>query len=436
MEYVPVVYQKFSHHREIFIEYSESEMSINPKIIASLLCRESRSYSIKEPLLSPELILIAQVLLEIKIMKRDSRATAVVLSDSVDVNNAEFLLTTDSNAPKNSSWNLVARWANLRAYRLNWSIDDYTSLSCTKEWDIAAKMTKPFIWTGDGSSGAAASLTAESNGRLKVISYETMLNGDLTGLSKGMRHNFIREDGQHGIYLDQPAESFGKESNESITSTNSFLCIERPGNLSSLKWKDLDPSLHSTSVSVATLNFRDVMRAMGKLKEKDLSLGLEFSGFDHLNKKRVFGVAKHALSTHCSPMYSFPTPSNITDAQAATIPVVYLTAYFALCHKADIKEGQSILIHAGTGGVGIAAIRVALSRGLKVFTTCSSSAKRQFIKDTFGLRDHEIGDSRSDSFVETVMRGTNSKGVDIALNQLSGDLQIATLRCMVSRDFK
>ena len=177
--------------------------------------------------------------------------------------------------------------------------------------------------------------------------------------------------------------------------------------------------------------FRDVMRAIGQLKEKDLSLGLEFSGYDTKKKERVFGVAKNSLGTHCSPMYSYPTPASFTDAEAATLPVVYLTAYYALFHKANLTEGQSVLIHAGTGGVGMAAIRLAQSHGLIVYTTCRNS-KRQSLKDMFDLEDFQIGDSRSDAFVQTVLKGTGDRGVDAALNQLSGSLQVATLRCMVS----
>jgi fatty acid synthase len=160
-----------------------------------------------------------------------------------------------------------------------------------------------------------------------------------------------------------------------------------------------------------------------------LSLGLEFSGTVQATGQRVFGVAKNALASHCTPLYSFATPTELSDEEAASIPVVYLTAYYALVHKAQCREGQSVLIHAGSGGVGMAAIRVAQKRGLKVFTTCSSS-KRQFLKENFCLEDHQIGDSRCEAFLETVLSGTNQRGVHIVLNSLAGSLQKASLRCL------
>ena len=94
-----------------------------------------------------------------------------------------------------------------------------------------------------------------------------------------------------------------------------------------------------------------------------------------------------------------------------------------------MKKGQSILIHAGSGGFGMAAITIAQKRGFTVFTTCSAT-KRDFLKDKFGLKDEQIGDSRTDSFVDTVLKGTSNRGVDVVLNQLAGPLQIASLRCL------
>jgi NADPH-dependent curcumin reductase CurA len=127
---------------------------------------------------------------------------------------------------------------------------------------------------------------------------------------------------------------------------------------------------------VAALNFRDVKRALGQLKEKDLSVGLEFSGYNKDTKQQMFGVSKNSIGSHGLPVYSFRTPSNLSDVQAAKIPVDYLTAHYALFQKANLRKGQSVLIHTGTSGVGMAAIQLAQSRSLTVFATCSA-AKRQ-----------------------------------------------------------
>ncbi|XP_053214797.1 fatty acid synthase-like, partial [Panonychus citri] len=76
-------------------------------------------------------------------------------------------------------------------------------------------------------------------------------------------------------------------------------------------------------------------------------------------------------------------PENWTLAEAATVPVVYLTAYYGLISRGNLQSGESVLIHAGSGGVGQAAISICLSRGCQVFTTVGTQEKRDFIKKRF-----------------------------------------------------
>ena len=426
MEYLPIQNQCYTIHREVFVEYNESNEEIDVEVLASLIFRESATFAISAaPLTSTELTGLAKLLCGSAVITQDQSSTTVVLSDSSDISKASLLLTVDTKEPTIPHC-LVARWGNVKAYRCNSS--EFSKLDIVSNWQDAARMTKSFIWKGRGSSGAVASLAAETKDQMRAVSYQSADDEfDIIGVEKGMRHNYITENGNHGIFVDQAVDN---EADEKDSSTSAYLRVDHPGHLSSLDWEKLDPSLHPFKVCIATLNFRDVMRALGQLKERDLSVGLEFSGYNTLTKQRVFGVAKNSLASHCSPVYSFETPSNFSDIEAATIPVVYLTAYYALFHKANLREGQSVLIHAGTGGVGMAAIRLAQSRGLSVFTTCSS-AKRQYLKEMFGLEDHQIGDSRSETFVQTILQGTRQRGVDAALNQLSGALQVATLRCVV-----
>lgn len=245
-----------------------------------------------------------------------------------------------------------------------------------------------------------------------------------------MRVNFLLEEGgqsRHGVWVDVNQAETSKEKTEFTPFVQ--LRISRPGILDSLDWTAIDPELYPIKVETATLNFRDIMRALGKLKETDPSLGHEFSGFDTRRQQRVFGLGRNTLASHCHAAYTFPIPDHLCYEEAATIPLVYLTAYYAMLGKAEMKKGQSILIHAGAGGVGFAAINIALRRGFKVFTTCSAS-KLEFLKERFGLSNDQIGDSRSDDFVRTVMNGTSGRGVDVVLNHLAGPLQIASLRCV------
>lgn len=81
--------------------------------------------------------------------------------------------------------------------------------------------------------------------------------------------------------------------------------------------------------------------------------------------------------------FSWKVPNQMSLRDAATIPVVYITIYYAFFFYRPISSGKSILIHAGSGGVGLAAIRIALSYGMEVFTTCSNEQKKKFILEQY-----------------------------------------------------
>lgn len=88
-----------------------------------------------------------------------------------------------------------------------------------------------------------------------------------------------------------------------------------------------------------------------------------------------------------------------------------------------------MLIHSGAGGLGIAAIEVALMIGAEVFTTVSTETKKDFLVERFGIpRDH-IFSSRDSAFVEGILTATGGRGADVILNSLIGDLLHDTWRC-------
>lgn len=126
---------------------------------------------------------------------------------------------------------------------------------------------------------------------------------------------------------------------------------------------------------------------------------------------------------------------NILDTwifeEAATVPCVYSTCYYALYICGKMKKGDKILIHSGTGGIGQAAIHLALREGCEVFTTVGTNEKREFIKETFpAIMDEHIGNSRDTSFEQLIMLQTNGRGVDIVLNSLAEEKLIASIRCL------
>lgn len=110
-----------------------------------------------------------------------------------------------------------------------------------------------------------------------------------------------------------------------------------------------------------------------------------------------------------------PIPSGMDSGVAAGIPEVFLTAYQALIYLAELKEGETILIHAGASGVGTAAIQIAKSLGVKVIVT-ASAGKHQLCKD---LGASLCIDYRSQNFETEVSNYTDGKGVNVILDFLA-----------------
>ncbi|CAH2091553.1 unnamed protein product [Euphydryas editha] len=224
------------------------------------------------------------------------------------------------------------------------------------------------------------------------------------------------------------------------------------GDLSSLRWIESDlrfaharpapPRSDLCRVYYAPLNFRDIMLATGKLPPdalpgnlagQDCILGLEFSGRSS-DGKRVMGmVAAKGLATTVMADKGFlwEVPAAWSLEEAATVPVAYATAYYALYVRGRVRRGEAVLVHAGTGGVGQAAIAIALHAGCTVFTTVGTPDKRAFLRERFpALPDENIGNSRDTSFEQLVQRRTRGRGVDLVLNSLAGDKLLASVRCL------
>lgn len=171
----------------------------------------------------------------------------------------------------------------------------------------------------------------------------------------------------------------------------------------------------------------------GDLAGQDCILGLEFAGRNSKGKRVMGMIAARGLATTvlADPGFMWEVPDKWTLEQAGTIPVVYATSYYALVVRGRMRPGESVLIHAGTGGVGQASISIALHAGCKVFTTVSSQEKRDFLKKTFPqLTDKNIGNSRDTSFEQLVLSETNGRGVDLVLNSLAEEKLQASVRCL------
>ncbi|MGW2200359.1 zinc-binding dehydrogenase, partial [Streptosporangium sp. NPDC001682] len=121
-------------------------------------------------------------------------------------------------------------------------------------------------------------------------------------------------------------------------------------------------------------------------------------------------------------------PDGVSFEQAATIPVVFLTAYYGLMDLAGLREGERLLVHAGTGGVGMAAIQLAQRLGVEVFAT-AHPAKWEVLR-SLGIPDDHIASSRSLEFEERFREVCGERGIDVVLNSLTGELIDASARLL------
>ncbi|UDF30711.1 UNVERIFIED_ORG: SDR family NAD(P)-dependent oxidoreductase [Roseateles sp. XES5] len=214
-----------------------------------------------------------------------------------------------------------------------------------------------------------------------------------------------------------------------------------PSRVDSLYWESMErpvPAAGEVLVEVAAagLNFRDVMWAMGLLPEEALedgfagaTIGMEFSGRvtavgdgvdDLAVGDRVMGIGPAAFSTHTVIRRAglARLPDELDLVAAATVPVTFLTAWYALVELGRARAGETLLIHGAAGGVGLAAIQIAKVLGLTIIGTAGSDEKRSYLRS---LGVDMVFDSRSLSFVADVKAATGGEGVDLVLNSLFSD---------------
>jgi acyl transferase domain-containing protein/thioesterase domain-containing protein/acyl carrier protein len=185
-------------------------------------------------------------------------------------------------------------------------------------------------------------------------------------------------------------------------------------------------------VHATGLNFSDILKAMGLypgITDEIVPLGIECAGVvtalgAGVQRFRVgdavLGVVPYSLASHAvTAEYALmPKPPRVTDAEAATIPITFLTAYYGLVRLAHLQPGERVLIHAAAGGVGLAAIQIAQQIGAEVFATAGSDAKRDFLRS---LGVQHVFSSRTLDFADEILQATDRQGVDVVLNSLPGD---------------
>ena len=268
-------------------------------------------------------------------------------------------------------------------------------------------------------------LRAEGNFGARLRSFQTDA-GNFQNISGGQLRS-IEQGESEGFELSQPI-SGSLDSFELIAAWS-----ESP--------KDEEVEIE---VQAAGINFRDVLVAMGVHEAlKGSRIGSECSGTVLRVGKKVMdfrpGDAVIAFSPSLTKTGMFATrvrvpeplvvkkPENISFAQAAGLPCVLLTAWYALVKLARLQKGERILIHAAAGGVGLAAIQIAKWIGAEIYATVGSEEKRKCLR-SLGI-DH-IMHSRKLDFTREVLELTNGEGVDVVLNSLAGPAIAAGLEAL------
>ncbi len=200
----------------------------------------------------------------------------------------------------------------------------------------------------------------------------------------------------------------------------------------------LGPGQVRVALSAIAANFRDVMIALGLYPDPDAIMGIEASGVvSEIGPAsagrfevgdRVMGLFPDGTGTIATTDQRLlvKMPAGWSYSAAATTSVVFATAYYALVDLADAKPGQRVLVHAATGGVGMAAVQLARHLGLEVFAT-ASRGKWDTLR-AIGFDDDHIADSRSLEFEERFAAVTGGRGVDVVLDSLAGEFVDASLR--------
>jgi myxalamid-type polyketide synthase MxaB len=229
--------------------------------------------------------------------------------------------------------------------------------------------------------------------------------------------------------------------------------IQVPGNLDTLRrvsFESRQPRHGEVEVAVEItgLNFRDVLNALGLLKAYSAQLGFDESaeipfggecvgrivavGPDvdrsRIGERVVAALSIGSLATHvmCREELCSPLPIGLDAETAASASTAFLTSIHGLVNLAKIQAGEIVLIHAGAGGVGQAALQVAINSGARVFATASQTKQAALLEQ--GVE--KVFDSRTTDFAEQILDLTNGQGVDVVLNSLKGEWVDASFRAL------
>ncbi|KAK5653765.1 hypothetical protein OQA88_7922 [Cercophora sp. LCS_1] len=223
--------------------------------------------------------------------------------------------------------------------------------------------------------------------------------------------------------------------------------VQFPGLLNTMRFTDNDKMaepLGADEVEIQAraygVNFKDVFLALGQMAPGTEGTGevagvITAVGSSVQNLKpgdRVIALMVtpfgNQVRIHNNGVVAIPDSLSFSDA--ASLPIVYYTAWYSLMHVARLEKGQTVLIHAASGGVGQAAIQLATMAGAEIYATVGSASKKKVIQEQYGIPDDHIFSSHSRHFKKHILNATGGKGVDVVLNSLSGQLLMDSWDCV------
>jgi NADPH2:quinone reductase len=196
-------------------------------------------------------------------------------------------------------------------------------------------------------------------------------------------------------------------------------------------------------VRAAALNFFDILLCRGEYQERP---GLPFTPGGEISGtvlaagegaglptgRRVIATPQlprggYAEKVAVPESSVFSIPDAMPFEKAAALPITYQTAHVALHHRARLESGETVLVHAGAGGVGSAAIQIAKSAGARVIATAGGSRKVGICEN---LGAEITVDYREENFVEVVKDATDGRGADVIFDPVGGDVFDGSRRCV------
>ncbi|EGC34204.1 hypothetical protein DICPUDRAFT_88429 [Dictyostelium purpureum] len=279
---------------------------------------------------------------------------------------------------------------------------------------------------------------------------------NLTNSSKHIQREFIVRDNQ--VYYERVKQETNlklKYKSNSYVSNKEDLVARLDAQTLEFKLeakKSLLDNEIQVKVMAAGINFKDNLVYRGLVQREvtnqkgdynNPEIGYELSGIVTKvgNKVSKFKVGDQVLGAcFCSTSSTVIAdqdrfvikPSNISFTDAASIPLVYITSYYSLFYKGnlDIESGESVLIHSGTGGIGLSLIEILKASGFKssLFVTVGSKEKEQYLRNTYGNFITGIYSSRDTNFSFEIKKKISEinktpsilsgNGVDLIINTL------------------